>query len=97
MTSSNSARSLTVRAIGPREPTGDGYPSYMPLLLTRPAVGLIPTMSFQVEGRRMDAKPSSPTATVEKFAVVQAPDPPDEPPTVRSRSYGFRVTPYNEP
>ena len=58
----------------------------MPLRLTRPAVGRMPTTSFQVEGRRIDAKPSSPTVTVEKLAVRHAPEPPDDPPTVRARS-----------
>src|SRR6266852_9193779 len=97
MTSRSRATSVTVRAIGPREPVSYGQPSYMPLRLTRPAVGLIPTIEFQVDGRRIDAKPSSPTATVAKFAVTLAPGPPEEPPTVRSRSKGFRVEPNREP
>jgi hypothetical protein len=58
----------------------------IPVWLTRPAVGRIPTMEFQVEGRRIEAKPSSPTAMVEKFAATLAPGPPEEPPTVRSRA-----------
>src|SRR5207237_10797641 len=97
MTSRSLARSVTVRAIGPRDPVISGHPSYMPLRLTKPAVGLIPTTEFQVDGRRIDAKPSSPTATVAKFAVRLAPGPPDDPPTVRSSAYGFRVTPQREP
>ena len=55
MMSSNFARSVTVRAMGPKEPWTDGHPAYTPPRLTRPAVGRIPTMQFQVAGRRMDA------------------------------------------
>src|SRR5207247_495224 len=97
MPSRSFARSGTLRAIGPREPVTSGQPSYIPLRLTRPAVGLMPTTEFQVDGRRIDAKPSSPTAIVEKFADSPAPDPPDDPPTVRSSAYGFRVDPNREP
>jgi len=49
-------------------------------------VGRIPTIEFQIEGLRMDAKPSCPTATVEKFAETLAADPPEEPPAVRSKA-----------
>src|SRR5580704_11310288 len=97
MTSSNSARSLTLRAIGPICATGDGYPSHMPLRLTKPGVGRKLTTAFQVAGRRMDAEVSSPSARVVKFAARAAPEPPDEPPTVRSKSYGLRVTPNIDP
>src|SRR5438552_16383978 len=69
----------------------------MPVRLTRPGVGRIDTTEFQAPGRRMEAKPSSPTATVEKLTFNAAPDPPDEPRTVRSRSYALRVTPKSEP
>jgi hypothetical protein len=69
----------------------------MPLLLTRPGVGRRLTTPFQPAGRRIDAKVSSPIATVEKFAASAAPEPPDEPPTVRSRSYGLRVMPNIDP
>jgi len=34
---------------------------------------------------------------VEKLAASAAPEPPEEPPTVRLRSYGFLVTPNSEP
>src|SRR6202049_3741929 len=97
MTSRSLATSVTVRAIGPREPFSSGQPSNMPLRLTMPAVGRIPTTEFQVDGRRIEAKPSSPTAIVAKFADRPAPDPPDEPPAVRSSPNGFRVEPNREP
>jgi hypothetical protein len=51
-----------------------------------PAVGRIPAMQFQVDGLRMDANPSCPTATVEKFAATLAAEPPEEPPAVRSNA-----------
>src|SRR5580692_7817797 len=69
----------------------------MPVRLTRPGVGRIDTTEFHAPGRRMEAKPSSPTATVEKLTFNATPDPPEEPPTVRSRSKALRVTPKREP
>src|SRR5438132_10965107 len=69
----------------------------MPLRLTSPGVGLSAATPFHPPGRRMEANVSSPIATVEKLAVVAHPEPPDEPPTVRSRSYGLRDTPNIEP
>ena len=46
-----------------------------------------------VAGLRIEATVSSPTASAEKLAASAAAEPPDEPPTVRSRLYGFRVAP----
>ena len=46
----------------------------------------MPAMQFHVDGRRIDANPSWPTATVEKFADTAAAEPPEDPPTVRSMS-----------
>src|SRR5437867_13263168 len=69
----------------------------MPVRLTKPAEGCMPARLFHVDGRRMEAEPSSPTPTVAKFAARPAPVPPDEPPGVRSSAYGFRVAPNNEP
>src|SRR5919109_5178050 len=68
----------------------------MPVRLTRPPVGRMATIPFQDPGRRREANVSSPRATVEKFAATAAPEPPDEPPTVRSRSYGLWVAPNIE-
>src|SRR5262245_30153201 len=69
----------------------------MPLRLTRPGVGRSATTPFHPPGRRMDASVSSPIATVEKFAARAHPEPPDDPPTVRWRSYGLREAPNIEP
>src|ERR687886_365226 len=89
--------SVTVRAIGPNDPWSEGDRAYTPPRLPGPAVGRIPTMQVQAAGRRMDARPSCPTPTVAKLAATQAAVPPEEPPTVRSRAYGFRVEPKSEP
>src|SRR6266850_3224836 len=97
MTSRSLARSVTLRAIGPREPKISGQQPYTPPRLTKPAEGRMPAMPFHVDGRRIDANPSCPTATVEKFAETDAAEPPDDPPTVRSTSYGLRVEPKSEP
>src|SRR2546422_8617757 len=97
MTSSSLATSRTDRAIGAICACGRGYPSHMPLRLTRPGVGRKPTTPFQPPGRRTDANVSSPMVTVEKFAAREAPEPPEEPPAVLSKSYGLRVTPNMDP
>jgi len=54
--------------------------------LTRPAVARIPATEFHAAGRRIDASPSCPIATVQKFAETAAAEPPEEPPTVRFKS-----------
>src|SRR5262249_4120676 len=69
----------------------------MPLRLTRPGVGRRLTTAFQAPGRRMDAGVSSPSAPGEKLTATEAAEPPHDPPTVRVRSYGLRVTPNIEP
>src|SRR5262249_46468732 len=86
MTSSNFARSVTVRVIGPSDPRCDGQPAQTPERLTSPAVGRMPTMLFHVEGRLIEANPSCPTPIVPKLTDTAAPVPPDDPPTVRSGS-----------
>src|SRR5436309_15809909 len=97
MTSSRRARSETVRAIGPSDVWRAGQPSHMPVRLTKPAEGCMPTRLFHVDGRRMEAEPSSPTPAVAKFDARPAPVPPDDPPGVRSSAYGFFVAVNNEP
>src|SRR3989442_15562394 len=69
----------------------------MPLRLTRPGVGRKATTPFQAPGRRIEATVSSPIATDEKFSLVAHPEPPDEPPTVRLRSYGLSEAPKIDP
>src|SRR5215510_14385288 len=91
------ARSVTVRAMGPSDVNKAGQPSHIPVRLTSPAEGCIPTRLFHVDGRRIEAEPSSPTPTAARLAAMPAPVPPDEPPAVRSSAYGFLVAPNNEP
>src|SRR6185312_5042814 len=97
MASSTLARSVTLRAIGPSEPFIAGQPSHTPVRLTRPIEGRIPAMLHQIAGRRIEARPSCPIETVAKFADTAAAEPPEEPPTVRSRSNGLRVEPNSVP
>src|SRR4051794_13672483 len=60
---------------------------------TRPFVGLSPNRPQQPAGMRSDPAPSDPSATPASPAATAAPEPPDEPPGVRIRSQGLRVTP----
>ena len=71
--------------MGPRDPATEGQPAKTPPRLTSPAVGLMPMMEFQVDGLRIEAKPSCPTPTAQKLAATLAADPPEEPPGVRSK------------
>src|SRR5215470_19319248 len=96
MTSRVRARSSTVRVIGPNPPTMPGHPANIPVRLTIPGVGFMPASADQVEGRRIEARPSSPIPIAAKFAAMLAPVPPDEPPGVRLRSYGFFVAPNRD-
>jgi hypothetical protein len=52
--------------MGPNEPLIVGHPPYTPLRLTSPIVGRMPATPFHAEGRRIEAKPSWPTAAVQK-------------------------------
>src|SRR5688572_17949180 len=97
MTSSNFATSVTVRAIGASTPRIEGQPTHTPVRLTRPVVGLMPTTLFQVAGLRVEAANSWPIAIIPKFAARPAAEPPEDPPTVRERSYGLRVSPKSDP
>src|SRR5919197_628469 len=59
----------------------------------RPYEGLSPKMPQKAAGLRMDPPPSVPRANGPSPAATAAPAPPDEPPGVRSRFHGLRVTP----
>src|SRR3954468_7927403 len=60
---------------------------------TRPFCGLSPNSPQQPAGMRIEPAPSDPSATPASPAAPAAADPPDEPPDVRVRSHGLRVTP----
>jgi hypothetical protein len=59
----------------------------------RPRLGFSPTSPQQAAGMRIEPPPSLPCAIGTMPAATAAPEPPDEPPGVRSRSQGLRVGP----
>jgi len=61
-----------------------------PLRLTRPSVGLIPTMPQQVDGETIEPSVSVPIATAQRLAATATPDPELDPDGVRSSAYGLR-------
>ncbi len=90
MTSSMSAASRTVRAIGPwvmSPPRGFEFGAFE----TRPRDGLMPTTPQQLDGIRIEPPPSEPSAIGQRPAATAAADPPLEPPAVLLTSQGFRV------
>src|SRR3954471_17705215 len=65
----------------------------MPVRLTRPTVGLIPTRPFAPGGPTIDPSVSVPTPTAARLAAMAAPVPELEPHGLRSSAYGFRHWP----
>src|SRR5262245_367722 len=63
----------------------------MPVLGTRPKVGLTPTMPQNAAGPMIDPPVSVPTDRGISRAATAAPEPEDEPHAHRSRSHGFEV------
>src|SRR5262245_52980771 len=64
-----------------------------PARLTRPTVGLTPTRPLTLAGAVIDPSVSVPTATAHRFADTATPDPELDPHGLRSRAYGFFVSP----
>ena len=60
---------------------------------TRPFCGLSPNRPQQAAGMRIEPAPSDPIAAPQSPAAIALPEPPEEPPGVRCRSHGLRVTP----
>lgn len=90
ITSSSSAASATVRAIGPSVPSPNrsgtsGAPEI------RPRVGLIPNRPQTLAGIRIEPPPSLPWAAGARPAVTAAAAPPLDPPADRFRSHGVRA------
>src|SRR5262245_19340884 len=65
----------------------------MPERLTRPRVGLIPTMPHSDEGETMEPSVSVPTATTHRLAATATAEPELEPDGFRSSAYGLLVWP----
>ena len=59
----------------------------------RPNVAFSPNNPVKPAGIRIDPPPSPPVQIGSRPPAMDAADPPDEPPGVRSRSYGFDVAP----
>src|SRR3954469_14745820 len=92
MASSISARSSTVRAIGPctltiRASATDGVEA------TRPTLGRMPTMPQKLAGLRNEPPMSEPCAIQAVPLAIAAAAPPEEPAADFDKSQGFRVAP----
>src|SRR5580704_1137955 len=75
--------SMEMRVIYSLRPYGCG---------TRPRVAFSPTRPQNEAGMRVDPPPSEDMLTGVMPAATAAADPPDDPPAVRSRFHGLRVT-----
>src|ERR1700704_4838540 len=65
----------------------------IPIRLTRPSVGLIPTRPLLFDGETIEPSVSVPTAAALRFAATAAPEPELDPDGLRSSAYGFFVSP----
>src|SRR6185436_7713167 len=65
----------------------------IPVLLTSPIVGLMPTSAFAPEGHTIDPSVSVPTPIAARFAAIAAPVPELEPQGFRSSAYGLFTCP----
>ena len=77
------AASATVRAMGPAV-SCEAAMGMIPERLTRPTVGLMPTIPQTEEGDRIEPSVSVPTATVQRLAETATADPELEPDGLRS-------------
>src|SRR6267142_1992983 len=65
----------------------------MPLRLSRPSVGLMPTNELLFDGDTIEPSVSVPIAAAARFAATALPDPELDPEGLRSSAYGFFVWP----
>src|SRR6267142_5640781 len=65
----------------------------MPLRLSRPSVGLMPTNELLFDGDTIEPSVSVPIAAAARFAATALPDPELDPDGLRSSAYGFFVWP----
>ena len=89
---SSAAASATVRAIGPAVSWLCEIGT-IPLRLTRPSVGLMPTSAVVVRRRHDRAVGFGADAAAARLAATAAPEPELEPDGLRSSAYGFLVWP----
>src|SRR6267154_5607571 len=92
MASSNSARSSTLRAIGPCTPRLRSILA-AGLCATRPILGRIPTMPQKLAGLRSEPPISEPWASHAMPVASATAAPPEEPAADRDVSHGLRVAP----
>ena len=92
MTSYTSALSSTVRLSGPTVPS-DHHRCSWGAVVTRPRWGLRPNRPHHAAGIRIEPPPSPPIATGTMPEASAAAVPPLDPPGVRVRSHGLRVSP----
>src|SRR5882724_8891325 len=65
----------------------------MPVRLTSPSVGLMPTSELLFDGDTIEPSVSVPIAAAARFAATALPDPELDPDGLRSSAYGFLVWP----
>ena len=92
MNSARRATSATQRPMGPAV-SCRGERGTTPRPLTMPMVGFKPTSPLLAAGDRMDPSVSEPTATAQKLAAADAPEPELDPDGLRCRSYALPVCP----
>ena len=92
MACSTMVASATVRVIGPAV-SREVDRGKTPRLLTRPYVGLSPTIPQNAAGMRMEPPVSDPSEAAQRPAAVAVPEPPLEPPVMQSVFQGFRAGP----
>src|SRR5439155_20093748 len=92
MIPSRIAASRTVRAIGPAVSWLCAI-GMIPARLTKPRVGLIPTIPFADDGQTIDPSVSVPIASADRFAETAPADPELDPHALRSSTYGFFASP----
>ena len=92
-TSSASAISGNVRAIGPRVERWPHVGGSSSPPGTTPCVGLNPQMPHTSDGMRIEPPPSEPVARVTIALDTATAEPPLDPPQVRPGAHGLRVGP----
>src|SRR6476620_7078447 len=65
----------------------------MPVRLTRPSVGFMPTRPLLFDGETIEPSVSVPMPATARFAAIEAPVPELDPDGLRSSAYGFFVCP----